>query len=354
VRSVVWLLARTAAVLLPLVTVPRAARGEDVAVEARARQDFAEGVRLFQLGDFDGARASFLRADAVRHAPAIVFNLARAEEKLGNVQAALDAYEAYLREAGTGSDLGLAASVAVAQLKERATRLRIESEPAGANVEIDGRATSQRTPALVYVRAGEPHRVRVTAIDLDETRATDARAPGEEVALSFHAGAGDATHASRFYAGGGLALVTYHFIGAKPLPGGIRFADETNVTLGGSIEGGIRILPRLYLGLDLLAAVGTYGHPNYVVGGSVGVAYRFDLGLWLRGAATIADVDSNKTGRTISTDVVLGPAIEVAYEIDREPFGAWFVAVGAALLPADAQRDTDAVFFPLRLGVRAM
>jgi hypothetical protein len=75
--------------------------------------------------------------------------------------------------------------------------------------------------------------------------------------------------------------------------------------------------------------------------------------MWLRAAATIADVDSNKHGGPLSTDVVLGPSAEVSFEIARTRRGAWLVGVGACLLPADAVHDNDALFFPVRLGVRA-
>src|SRR5687768_10008336 len=63
-----------------------------------ARKLFADGVKLYQQGDYEGARRLFKQAEAEHHAPAIVYNLALAEEKLRHPQAAVDAYEAYVAE----------------------------------------------------------------------------------------------------------------------------------------------------------------------------------------------------------------------------------------------------------------
>src|SRR5688500_5278260 len=75
---------------------PRAHAGD---VDA-ARKIFAEGVKLYQQGDWEGARRLFKKADEEHHAPTIVYNLALADEKRGALQAAVDAYEAYVAEVG--------------------------------------------------------------------------------------------------------------------------------------------------------------------------------------------------------------------------------------------------------------
>src|SRR5207244_3515958 len=89
-----------------------------------ARKIFADGVKLYQQGDYEGARRLFKQADAEHHAPAIVYNLALAEEKLRHPQAAVDAYEAYVAEVGDRGELSSSAAVAIAQIKARATKLR--------------------------------------------------------------------------------------------------------------------------------------------------------------------------------------------------------------------------------------
>lgn len=330
----------------------------------KAQRDFTEGVRLLQLGDFEGARALFLRADAEVHAPSISFNLARAEERLGDPQAAVEAYESYLREAGPSGELGLAASLAVAEIRDRSARVRVDSNPRGAIVEVDGRVARERTPMSMLVRPGR-HRVKVTAPGIDETRLIDAERPGAEVSMLIELASApvpvkeptrDALpHEEGLLglAGAAAALVPYHFMGPPKSPAATRFADHTNVTVGAALEAGIAVLPSLYLGVDVFGSLGTYGHPNYVVGGGIGVLYRLNVGVWLRAAATVAAVDSNKDSRVLSTDVVLGPSFEFGFELARTRRGAWLVSAGACLLPADAMRDNDALFFPVKLGFRA-
>ncbi len=86
----------------------REARADDV--EA-ARRDFAEGVRLYQRGDYEGARRLFKKADGEHHAPSIVYNLAVAEERALRPQAAIDTYEAYLAEAGENGEFASSSTV---------------------------------------------------------------------------------------------------------------------------------------------------------------------------------------------------------------------------------------------------
>src|SRR5262245_39392825 len=104
----------------------KSARADDIDA---ARKDFAEGVRLLSVADYEGARRMFKRADSEHHAPAIVYNLAIAEERLSHVHAALDAYEAYLAEVGDTGEFSPSAAIAIAQIRARSTRLRIETAP---------------------------------------------------------------------------------------------------------------------------------------------------------------------------------------------------------------------------------
>jgi hypothetical protein len=154
-------------------------------VEA-ARRDFSEGVRLYQQSDFEGARRLFLQADKAHHAPAIVYNLALAEERLGHPQAAVDAYEAYVAEAGESGEFTSSATFAIAQIKARSTRLRIDSEPSGARLFVDGSPLREPAPTVVLVPAG--HHVIVAQGDgWRAERDLVAAGSGDSVALSLTA-----------------------------------------------------------------------------------------------------------------------------------------------------------------------
>ena len=139
-----WRAALVVAIALGSFFCAREARADDL--EA-ARRDFVEGVRLYQRGDYEGARRLFKRADTEHHAPSIVYNLAVAEERALRPQAAVDTYEAYLAEAGESGEFSGAAAVAIAQIKARSTRLRIDTVPSGVRVFVDGAPLVDASPA---------------------------------------------------------------------------------------------------------------------------------------------------------------------------------------------------------------
>src|SRR5687767_4148714 len=88
-----------------------------------AREHFKKGVELFQRGEPAAALAEFEAADKKHHAASITYNIARAREALGQAQAAIDAYQAYLNEAGEKGEYSAAATLSINQLKQKSTRL---------------------------------------------------------------------------------------------------------------------------------------------------------------------------------------------------------------------------------------
>src|ERR1700730_7424152 len=79
------------------VAVPSVARADDPAAEREAQARFEEGIARVRAGSFEGARISFLQAHAVLHKPYILWNLALAEEKTGNVLDALGHFQPFVR-----------------------------------------------------------------------------------------------------------------------------------------------------------------------------------------------------------------------------------------------------------------
>ena len=114
-------------------------------------------MRHFADGDFEGARRLFQQADHEHHAPTIVYNLARAEERLNHVQAAVDAYERYLAEAGLTAEFAEPAAIAVADLRAHSCRVRIESKPPGARAFVDGNPLPETTPTVILLPVGLHH-----------------------------------------------------------------------------------------------------------------------------------------------------------------------------------------------------
>src|SRR5690348_6495444 len=124
---------------------------------AAARKHFIEGVKYFQEGDFEGARASFRGAEDEHHTAVTVYNIALAEERLSHPQLAVDAYEAYLAEVGPDAEFGSAATLAIVQIKGRSARVRVETRPPGARVFVDGSSLAAPTPATTLVTVGRHH-----------------------------------------------------------------------------------------------------------------------------------------------------------------------------------------------------
>ena len=130
------------------------ARADDI---ADARKHFAEGVKRYQDGDYEGARFLFQQANTEHHAAAIVYNIARAEERLAHPQAAVDAYDAYIAEAGEKGEFTQAAVLALARIRASAPQLHIESKPAGARLFVDGTEARDPAPTRVLVPPGRHH-----------------------------------------------------------------------------------------------------------------------------------------------------------------------------------------------------
>ncbi|MDO9018995.1 MAG: tetratricopeptide repeat protein [Deltaproteobacteria bacterium] len=71
---------------------------------AEARAAFEAAEQAWRESDYPRALAGFRRAQELSPHPATLYNVARAEEQVGHVDAAIEAYEAYLRAAPEASD----------------------------------------------------------------------------------------------------------------------------------------------------------------------------------------------------------------------------------------------------------
>ncbi|MEO6877964.1 MAG: PEGA domain-containing protein, partial [Gemmatimonadaceae bacterium] len=143
---------RIGAALLIVATWTSSAYADDAIESARAH--FADGVARFEAGDYEAACALFRRADSEHHAPEIVYNVARSEERLDHPQAAVESYDAYLREAGETGEFATAAALALAQIRGRSPRVHIETAPPGAHVFVDGIEAPGKSPTSTLVTLG--------------------------------------------------------------------------------------------------------------------------------------------------------------------------------------------------------
>ena len=352
------------------------ARADDI--EA-ARRDFAEGVRLLQEGEYERARDLFERADAAHHAPAIVYNLGVAEEHLSHPQAAVDAYETYLAEAGDQAELSSAAKAAIAQIKARSTRLRIETTPSGARVIVDGFVLPTTSPVAFLVPGGR--HVIVAQGDgwrgeanIDATGAGDTftvailptvpPAPLDPSAPSADAGqTSPPDHAEPppprgpdgLVWGAAFALTPYHLFGSSTGP---NQRDATQLMAGAVLEIGRALTDRFELLARGLVAIGPEAKPStgapfsYAFMGGPGASIRVGPSIWLGATFLAGPLETVAHDVPYGTDLVFGAMGEAAFAVLTTSGGQYVIAAQPGALLASTA-DNTAFFFPLTFGYRA-
>lgn len=134
----------------------RAARADDDATTAMARERFKEGVQYFDQKQYDKSRAAFLQAYALKRHPSVLLNLAQSELRSGHEADAAKHFSQYLREAKDATDAerqsaesGLTAAKAVA------AEVSVTVDEEGATVSVDGTNEGQSPlPGPLYLTPG--------------------------------------------------------------------------------------------------------------------------------------------------------------------------------------------------------
>ncbi len=128
------------------------------AVTEIARQRYQEGVKDFDGGRWEEARAAFLQAYALKRSPAILLNLGLSELRAGKYyEDAGNHLQQFLRELpGASPDQRATAEKGVAEVKRHSGLLVVVVDANGADVSLDG-ATVGRSPLLdpVFVKPGK-------------------------------------------------------------------------------------------------------------------------------------------------------------------------------------------------------
>ena len=375
------------AVLLGLVTAiaatadPRVARAGDVTV---ARRIFAEGVRLYQRGDWEGARRLFREADAEYHSPTIDYNLGLTEERLGHPQAAVDRYEAYLAANGDKGELASSAAVAIAQIKARSTRLRIETTPPGGRIFVDGAALDEPAPTHLLVPAG--HHVIVAQGDgWRDEQTIEVRGAGDALSVVLSGSPAPPVTAAPIAAPSPLDPTSPEPVGAKeptadaapsePRPDavvwGAAFAMAPMYLLGVSnpaaansreaasfiagplVEIGYALTDRFELLGRALVGIGPDGDPSYGYMGGPGLSYRVGDALWLGASFLGGRIETRVHDTRYGTELVFGTMLEAGIVILRKPYGEWLASVQPSVLLARNEVNNTTLFLPISFGYRA-
>ena len=160
-RRHVLLACLTVALAVPVF--PGVAHADDAAVvEAKAR--FEEGLELADAGKAEPARLKFQQAWAVFKAPAVLYNLARAEQLTGHDLEALEHFRLFLKVGATDVKITDAmrdkAKLNANELAKKVGQVDIEVPPS-ARVTVDGKPLEETPKEPVAVQPGR-HTIEAT------------------------------------------------------------------------------------------------------------------------------------------------------------------------------------------------
>jgi tetratricopeptide (TPR) repeat protein len=156
---------RLAALVIALMLLASPARAAPADTKAEARRHFDAGVAYAERGSYQAALVEFTRAYQLSPSYAVLYNIGKAQEALGQPVEAVAAFERYLAEGGPAVPADRRAKVA-AQIKELEAHIgtiTIHAAPEAATVYLDG-AVIDGAAAVRGVRVSlGPHRVMATA-----------------------------------------------------------------------------------------------------------------------------------------------------------------------------------------------
>ncbi len=131
---------------------------EDARAQA-AREHYNRARVEFAAGRFSDALNEFLLAYEMRPHPIVYMSIAQCYERLEDYRHAVDYLERYLREVPNAPDFEQV-TARVAAHRARPSKVRLNSDPSGGSISIDGRETGQRTPAEIDLAPGT-HRIGI-------------------------------------------------------------------------------------------------------------------------------------------------------------------------------------------------
>jgi tetratricopeptide (TPR) repeat protein len=120
------------------------------ATQARAVSLYEESVRAYQAGQFEEAARLVRAAHELAPKPVLIYNLARAYEKMGHAEEALENYKEYLREEANPPDKG-AIEKTIVMLQKQVDEAELAKERQKQS-QLD--ASHRRVGALVMAGVG--------------------------------------------------------------------------------------------------------------------------------------------------------------------------------------------------------
>src|SRR5687767_3411719 len=152
--------------VLSLLALASPASADSAADLRRARAQFQRGIELEQASNWSEAIQQFREVGQVRMTPQVRFHIAKCEENLGRLVAALGGYELALADAEkVGSDFKSEVEENVTKLRARIPKLVIErgEGASAAAIELDGVAVGESSVGVEVPLDPGPHAVTAKA-----------------------------------------------------------------------------------------------------------------------------------------------------------------------------------------------
>jgi tetratricopeptide (TPR) repeat protein len=181
--------------ILGVVLQAGAARAADANATAEAKKRYAQGVRHYDLAEYEAALTEFKEAYRAADDPAFLFNIAQCHRKLGNLPEAITFYRTYLRRASNVPNR--------AELQRRIAELEHEQALRERAAAASGAPTTGALTPAVERRSPPPAPVAVVATASDPTAGREPAAAlvGRDAAPSPSPAGGDAEAAPLYKRG---------------------------------------------------------------------------------------------------------------------------------------------------------
>ena len=125
-----------------------------------AKIHFKAGQAYYRQGNYDVAIREFKQAYDLTKKPALLYNIAQAYERLGNIGQAIEHYRHYVKDSGN-KDTATIQKIKNLEQRLQKTGIRISSSVSGATILIDGknRGTTPQSTAIAVTPGN--HQIRV-------------------------------------------------------------------------------------------------------------------------------------------------------------------------------------------------
>jgi hypothetical protein len=150
-----------------------------------AKRHFAQGVALYNDGNFNGALAEFEAAYKIKQSPSVLYNIGLTEKSLFHYNEAIESLQEYLaKDKKAGKDQQKQVQQLISEMKALLAEVTTNVIPDGATIKLDDRTIGQ-APMKPYGIAAGNHNLEVSAEGYKPQKKELAISAGQPQTLNF-------------------------------------------------------------------------------------------------------------------------------------------------------------------------